>query len=648
MIHQQVVWQQTGLVQSLALMAALLLISVPVSADETRTWSDATGRFKIEAKYVSQENGKLKLLRADGRTVEIELSKLSAADQEYVKELESNPFRTTNDAPVMPAKPGTTPASADSADSSVAPTVTAGARAGWGSSKLVDISAYGDGWDFEASSNSQLDFVPKTVSLPKRVDFFEKLDRMQISHDGKKGVAGYLWNFGSRNKEPQSRLVLFDLVSGRTTAEVTINVQYVPLAIHPDGKHLLMKNAERNQDNVEVWLVEGNRVRERQDFQPHNESWGKSSPVSWAKFADETRLVIKLENGWTTVWDFAQRQPLCHFQIDGGSTPALSFDGSTLAFYHKERVGLFDLEGFEVMAIQKVPRRLNWVHLAFSPSEKRLACVAFDSILVWETETGELYRDFQPAGLHMNMALHYPNDDFVLAGNRYLVELENMIKLWDYEGADQVQSLGGAMFFAVSPQNEPGAVMPALLPHEPALQALDAALNQPDLFIFRKGVQVRLDLNGIPAEQKSAVEAGLRRKLAELDISVTADAPVTVKASVTGPKQEQINYIASGTYTVQVYTTQVEVVYEGKSAWQASGSNIPHFVRLSSGENLGDVLREKSKQADFGFFERVNFPKFLQKPAGEAQPGRTGGQTIGSSKVVSTAPAANQPRGRRR
>lgn len=613
------------------ILAAILLLQGHLFAEEIRTWTDQTGRFKIEAKFVDQNEGKIKLQRSDGRIFEIDLLKLSKADQNYVKELEKSPFKAADgDNPFMPSKEDANSPARDTTKSGAAGPVD------WGNSQQLDLDSFGDGWNFQPSESAELNFVPKSVELPKRVEFFEKMQSMAINREAQKAVIGYLWTFATKDKGPQSRVVMCDLAQGTVASEISVGTEMVPLALHPDGKTVLMKSSERNRDALEFWTILGGKVERGERFQSHNDAWGRQSEVQWASFADAQTLVMKHSNGWVSLWDLQTRQPVCHFAIEGGCTPAITGDGQFLAFYKQERIGLFEIPTRQVIAMQKSPRRLNWPHFAFSPSEKRLGCVAFNTILVWSTETGELYRDFETPGIHINTAPHFADDDFLLVGGRYLVELENMIKLWDYEGGEQVKAVGGTTFFAVSPQNRPGALMPTLIPHESAMQALDAALNEPDLFVFREGVSVRLDVGGIPAAQRAGVEADLRSSLEKMNIQIADGAPLTVKASISGPKQEQMNYTRSGTYTVQVYRTLLEFVYEGKTIWQSSGTNIPHFVSIGAGENLGDILREKSKGPAYGFYQSVVLPKFIQKPQGTADPGRSSGQTLGVSKVVPT------------
>ena len=62
---------------------------VAPAASGLRTWSDTTGKFRIEAELVSVEEGKVNLKKKDGEVVSVPLAKLSKADQEFVAKAES-------------------------------------------------------------------------------------------------------------------------------------------------------------------------------------------------------------------------------------------------------------------------------------------------------------------------------------------------------------------------------------------------------------------------------------------------------------------------------------------------------------------------------------------------------------------------------
>jgi dienelactone hydrolase len=85
-------------------LASIFLGSQTLS--NARTWSDATGR-KLEADYVSSIGGTVTLKRAaDGQTFTLPLSRLSAADQEWIKTAASVPATPAGTpAATGPAKP---------------------------------------------------------------------------------------------------------------------------------------------------------------------------------------------------------------------------------------------------------------------------------------------------------------------------------------------------------------------------------------------------------------------------------------------------------------------------------------------------------------------------------------------------------------
>lgn len=63
-----------------------LAVVATALADEYRTWTDSTGRHKLQAKFDSVKDGKVILIRENGSKVKIALEKLSKADQDYVAE----------------------------------------------------------------------------------------------------------------------------------------------------------------------------------------------------------------------------------------------------------------------------------------------------------------------------------------------------------------------------------------------------------------------------------------------------------------------------------------------------------------------------------------------------------------------------------
>ena len=101
------------------LMTCLLLLAAgsPLAAQDAagpRTWTDVTGKFKIEAEFVSLANEQVTLKKADGTTITLPLAKLGFADRKLAIQMSKGPPPIPKSAvpeknpagvPVVPALP---------------------------------------------------------------------------------------------------------------------------------------------------------------------------------------------------------------------------------------------------------------------------------------------------------------------------------------------------------------------------------------------------------------------------------------------------------------------------------------------------------------------------------------------------------------
>ncbi len=145
---------------------------------------------------------------------------------------------------------------------------------------------------------------------------------------------------------------------------------------------------------------------------------------------------------------------------------------------------------------------------------------------------------------------------------------------------------------------------------------------------------MKLDLNGISdAAQRATVEQALTKRLATIDCKPGPAGTIDLVASVEGPKDRELQYHGAGTYKTKEFTTKLKFVYQGQPAWEASGSNISFIISLKRGDNIENHLREREKP-DYTFFDRVELPKFLQKPTAGQGPGRS--VTLGQSTITTS------------
>ncbi len=586
---------------------------VPCQAQEkVRTWSDASGQFEIQATYVSEKAGVVTLRNAAGEEFEIELAKLSDADRKYVAALKSNPFRKK---PESPFKPRMSDAAA-----------TAGGPVDWTGVPRLSVPLHESGWKVEPPQPSAFEVTPRKVGLPKKTDFFEK-QSATVGNDrcGRVAVGYWLAGRGREREQGTSRFAVADLLTGKLigTGKVEGQTQVTPMAVDDSGEYVVM----RHGPELEVWTFTRSGGTKVRSWEPYPDG-GKG--IASGGFLNDDQLLTWRE-GEAAVWDFASSRPLYRFSVSG--RPTISPDRRYVAFVAGGSVALLDTQKQEIIAAAPTPGKLNWPTCSFSPSGKRIGCVAFDRILVWDTATGELYRDIPLKGIHINGQISFPHDDYVIVGGGYLLELENRLRAWQYDGTGQQFTMGKYSVLAINGSPE-GAVMIGEIPHAAVIEAVEKALTRPDLFVFRKGVAVRLDCNGVPGGQSARVEKSLRDKLAAMECTVADDAKVSLVATVSGPRTATRSYMRSGDHTVTEYSTSLKLVYDGKTAWQTGGGNIPFMLSLKRGENVAGKLAELSKGPDYSFFDRIRLPEFVQHP-GESTPGRASAWLgLGKSKVT--------------
>ncbi|MGQ9915480.1 MAG: WD40 repeat domain-containing protein [Thermogutta sp.] len=476
----------------------------------------------------------------------------------------------------------------------------------------------------------------RTVPLPPKRDFFEKINGSAINSAAMQGVVSYVLDRPGEG-DSDSRLVTWDMRAGHVLGTFSRPGKWAVLALDDEGGKVLVRSDEfgfGKQNLLELWVLRDGECVPIASWRPHPEAWAGNGDLKWAAFLDAETFATCSGGGNLVLWNAADCRPLVQVTIQSGCIPALSEDRAWLAFAVGDRLCLLDTAQREITAARSFPRKPDAPFFAFDASGRKLACADRSGVMIWDLTDGRVEAEFAPAGIPVGGPIAMPDEDFVLLHRRTLVSVRTQVNVWEYTGTEAAETLGGVTFLITGGMNGPGVVVAAKLPHESARQALEKALTQPDLFVFRKGVSVRLDVSAIPPAEQARVRDALTKKLAAQDIRVVPDAPVTVAAGVDPPKHKEVSYHMHGDYKVTEHAAWVRIRYESQDLWQSRGTNIPLFVILKKGENLEGVLRERSKRPDYSFFENVTLPQYLQKPQGNA-PGRpTAIRTLGVSQIA--------------
>ncbi|MCP4787359.1 MAG: hypothetical protein GY903_01430 [Fuerstiella sp.] len=533
---------------------AVLLLNGTAAAQEVRKWTDDTGGFSVDAKFVSEKDGTVTVKTADGEQLEIPVAKLSKADQDYVKGLAANPFRKKSTNPFQPSMK--TPAAPKSVSFD------------WSRVEALGMPLADTEWTFQPDA-SQFTTTPKKITLPGKTDFFEKATGFVGNSVAGCVAAGYrVGRPGNRDPKAAVRLVLADVNTGRVTGSAELeSTTLVPLAIHDDGQQIIV----RNDEELEIWTLSGKKLEKTTAFDPYPDSKDK---IVWSRFLNDGQFATWNGNGKLAVWQFDSLTPIYKINTGNAGSPDLSGNRKYIVFVTGSEIGILDTEKKEITASISTPGKLNWPTVKFSPSGDKLACAAHMTLLTWDLTTGELQRKTQsPYGVIMNGRITFPHDNFLLLGGSTLIELNNQLNIWKYSGMGTTVAMGEYTAILIN-QNPEGAVLIGEVPHPPVFDALEKALNQPDLFVFRKGVDVRLDVSGIPANKRSDVQKILTDKLNGMNCSINPAAKTSLVARITGPKSATRSYRSSGDHKVTVYTTALEVIYDGDVAWHKKAARI--------------------------------------------------------------------------
>ena len=621
------------------LLVLAFALTAPLSGQELRKWTDSTGSFSIEAKFVSLVDGKVSLQTADGELIEVPLDRLSAADKTHATseaaKAASNPFKrkAANPFTSVPRSTGaaTTPGIGSPPPVSGSPREF---RADAGSARMVAMAGEGE-WKIEPDSGPKFSGQLRPIPLPPKTEFFEKPVGLCVSGNGRYAVVGYFFQAPGQRSGGRARLALSDLQEGKGLGSgVVPDANFVPIALHDSGTKVLMRSDEfgfGNHDQLEMWALTKTGIERQTKWTPYDAAERGNRDVQWAAYLGEDRLATSNDQGQLIVWDANTGKGIYQLHIKG--TPALSPGGKYLAFLTDSQVGILDAAAGNVLAMQTSPMRGG--RLAFTPSGTRLVGATSGNLYTWDVATGELQRETQIEGAGFHGFLICPSEEHAIGDHYRLYDLVNQLALWEYRGIGQMAATGGVCWMSVvGGANQPAALVPARLPHKAIDQKLAETLADPNFFIFKPGATVKLDLSKLPDEAgRKEAQDGLTKKLAEQNIKVNSSAAVTLVAEMKKGDRKTLRFRMHGfggfkteEHKITQYTTTLSIVYQDKSLWRTSGTNLPFFfVQLEEDETLKQFMKKRDKP-DYEWFGRITLPKMLTSQASQS--------TLGVSNVT--------------
>lgn len=631
-----------------SLLITLITLTTSLHAmDDLRTWSDTTGKFQIEAKFISLDGTKVLLEKADGTRIQIDLIKLSNKDRAEAIKLhanrDDNPFKEKEkeNNPFKDAAKGST--ARDRMNSRN--TVNAGnlSKVDWSGARL--LSVFGSDWKPPTlpSTDLKLNWQPRPVSLPSR-DFFEKVTGVLASAVSKQAVVvTALEKPGTTSTVPGS-IYLCDLVRGVILKEFPIVVKQTPLAINADGTQLVTRE--------DVWGHNKSRILNLWNISPselklvHRWDGAKDDKamhgvdINGAAFLSDNTLLLWQSSGMLTWWNTTDLKPTQMLQLQANSTPSFTSNMQVIAARANNDLVLLDAATGETLSIKPLGH-VPFNRMAFSPDGKKLACVSHSKTEIFDLATGDLTSEMSTTGFSHETPCFWASPTALLAGFPLcFISTELNINIWGYDGIERLTMLGDTAIILVKGQGF--TLVPVKLPHSGALQLIEQAKKDPNFFVLKPGTTVRIDASGISdaALQQEAVDA-LTKSLQKAGHSV-GSGDVTLKVSMERSKDHELSYHTFGTpsfgrpnktHSVPGWTYQLKLAADGRTHWTMSGGNHPPpFIHLKENETIESHLKQYGV-ANVNFFKHVEMPKYVARAQTDQN---TGSQSLRRSQVTSS------------
>lgn len=608
--------------------------------EKKRTWTDKSGKFKLEAEFVALEGTEVVLKKSNGDTLRISIEKLAPADADAARALaqgvEANPF------------------AGDRGDSNAPQSIMVGNLKVYHvedqATPLVEISAE-DVWEYvpdpEPASNQKSARSSYEVALPKRKainrddrPFFDDLGRGVMMFD--RGQILYpINNYFSAKEYIPLPLIKVSLADGKSTSMAKTVFPAPVRAANSDGSRVLAfgeRAWSSDTFDVAVMSYQGESFKPLYGWRPF--PVGEHVSIGWSqniRLAGKENAVVVKSRQSLDFWALKADAPRILFStnIEGESAFGVSRGGKYLAVQQNKGIQLIDTT--TAKSVGRIPDVVSTVlSIDFSPDGGRLAVLHYGRIKIYDLQqrawvTDIRYPDFGHESGGQTPTQWLP-DQCLLVNGQYLCHLPTEAVVWKYKGHyHNTKSLGwhgGAMWYQHSDVfGERASIAKKQFPTSEAATVVRKLAINPD-YVYQSGAKVALVVNLTTADLGKIVTE-LRAKLAADGIEVVDQA--TMAFVIDSKPSENLSYYSIGgggqPQLVANHTTtviQIRLMEGNSQVWNTSFFKRPSmFVRVGQGESAAQAIA-KTEATEYQLLRGLEFPKkVLRYPEGKSFFGET-------------------------
>lgn len=618
--------------------------NAPDYPEEYRTWTDATGKFKVEATIFELTDTEVKLLKKDEKVVTLPLDKLSEADRNHLAEVRSklaaevNPFE--GGTPVRPGQPtggvNSAPSMLPQNDPEPAPQVFEnGALPIEGQAVRTANEIALDSSEFSYTPAPQPSHVgDKSISLPSSRFYsgYQSHTRSRLFYSGNSGELIAIY----RNNSFQnfSHAILVDTKTEEVFGSFKLPFKEVnDLVVSPSKQSVVtIHNPFGNNGGGLVFWKPDSRdlVPEKawkfDDFSQQNRFTAHSS-----LFVDDQHLFTV--GSHLALWDLENDK--CIYSVSNPGAWVISRDNSHIVFFQKGSLWILRLkDGAIVGRIQGEQKFMASLRvLEISPDGRSLVASSGGALHGFDLTNGQSLFSFD-TGYTINSVVWADNSLLLVNGGR-IVDPKLQVVVWNISlspGLYRAQT--GSTTWIVAPDRVFGLeLINENRRREIAKNTKD--LSAQELLAFGPGSRVSLAVELNHLDNASETVAGsLRERLEKLGFVVDDNAPLRLEAVVLrgeevqevvrdhfgsrfGPVQERIRYTPHTSYLKLKLND--EILWQVSANYSASGP-ILHMERNETPQDAATRLCKPNP----AFFTNAAIPSKISRlpkdrPAGKSQ-----------------------------
>lgn len=632
-------------------LSLILFLSVSsMTFGETRTWRDASGRFSVEADFISQKGDKVTLRRSDGKKITLPVAKLSTEDQTYLQEKTENPFENAVEEEDNGSETDKNGGRASFRIEEIGESIPLGDRS---EEEPVSSGGLPPEWGYRPETNRG---TAKSPAIIRPIPLFTA-PSFKDDPSIQQGDLFFANNESRRAFVPFSTGLLDDarhylevcqLDDGTTTlyefpfhvlcfgpspdeSKILVIRQYKPAGGGFDTKRILC-----------VLRIDGKKFVTENEFLPYLEPPQKERKrFRLAKEGDfenacwvDDRHVMTYEHGALTEWDIETGKSIRTFSGEWG-TLSFSPDRKAFVLAGNGGINLYETESGRLLGVLAGdPREV--LGTEFSPSGALLAVLFRSSLTTYDLKDGKV-RDEIPMTAILHKKPLWTNEENILVGS-ILYHLDKKLPLCQYGPIlrpDALRYHGGAIWLtSVSSFPRQTELMNVVLPHFDVNKRLKNLKLTDDFWLYPGAkIQVKFDLNGLIDEKQARDILKERLKERKFDVNPNAAATLTIRYADTGEERE-VSYRQGGSgfprlpavpllfdrsggdlgsMKLKVFSMEAVIDVGGNEVWSLKRlTSGPQTVEYNPDQKVEETLRENNKPS-IDFIKFIPLPDYVSK-----------------------------------